>query len=82
MCKFFFISEGVLLILSFKSKGRHVLYMLHLSKHNVIAGGSCSQVGIKYGKTLLWCAASNKGTEHHLEFIFSCQITSAKRKET
>lgn len=82
MCKFYFISEGVLLIISFKSKGRHILYMLHLSKHNVIAGGSCSQVGIKYGKSLLWCAASSKGTEHHLELIFSCQIISAKGKET
>lgn len=30
---------------------------------------------------MLWCAASNKGTEHHLEFIFSCQIISAKGKE-
>lgn len=33
-------------------------------------------------KSLLWCAASNKGTEHHLELIFSCQIISAKGKET
>lgn len=56
--------------------------MLHLSKHNVIAGGSCSQIGIKYGKSLPWCAASNKGIEYHFEFIFSCQIVSAKEKET
>lgn len=82
MYKFYFISEGILLIISFKSKARHILHMLHLSKHNVIAGGSCSQAGIKYGKSLLCCAASNKGPEHHLEFIFSCQIISAKGKET
>lgn len=82
MCKFYFVSEGVLLIISFKSKGRHILYILHLSKQNVIAGGPCSQVVIKYGKSLLWCAASNKGTEHPLEFIFSYQVISAKGKET
>lgn len=81
---FFFISDRVPFIISFKSKGRHILHIpLHLSKHAVIAGGTCSHIRSrnKTWKSLLWCVASSKGTEHHLEFICSCQIIQLKGKK-